>query len=311
MRDYRMMVKAYEEAGGTPSIFKDPKTAHLVVNQSSVLGSRSTDGLTLAAREKEGGIDVDLRVDEGIRVANPVHLCFGILPKEGRQEIKLNALIKNGAETTILAHCVFPNPLKVQHIMDATYVLEDRAMLNYEEVHYHGLTGGIEVIPRTRIRVGKHASIRTTFTLVRGRVGRLDIDYQAEADENGIIEMVAKVYGHGEDEIRIRESGRLFGRGARGLIKSRIAVREMAQSEVISEIGASAPDARGHVDCVEVVQGEAKAKAVPLVSVLHENAQVTHEAAIGRVNQKELETLMSRGLKEEEAVELIIGGMLK
>jgi Fe-S cluster assembly scaffold protein SufB len=95
------------------------------------------------------------------------------------------------------------------------------------------------------------------------------------------------------------------------LIKSRIAVRERAESEVVSELEASAPNARGHVDCVEIVQGEAVAKAVPVVSVLHKNAQVTHEAAIGRVNQKELETLMARGLKEEEAVEVIIGGMLK
>ena len=74
---------------------------------------------------------------------------------------------------------------------------------------------------------------------------------------------------------------------------------------------ASAPNARGHVDCIEIVQDEAKAKAVPLVNVSHENAQVTHEAAIGRVNQKELETLMARGLKQEEAIDTIIGGMLK
>jgi Fe-S cluster assembly scaffold protein SufB len=72
-----------------------------------------------------------------------------------------------------------------------------------------------------------------------------------------------------------------------------------------------APDTRGHVDCVEVVQGNAKAKAVPLINVQNETAQVTHEAAIGRVNQKELETLMARGLKQEEAIDVIIGGMLK
>jgi Fe-S cluster assembly scaffold protein SufB len=311
MQDYQMMLKAYQKAGGTPDIFKDPRIAHLVVNQNNVLGSQSTDGLTLTAKEKERGIDVDLEVQEGIRIAHPVHLCFGVLPKEGRQEIRVNAFVKKGAEIRILAHCVFPNPIKVQHVMNALYTLEDRAVLTYEEVHYHGLTGGIEVIPQAKIKVGKDARIMTNFLLIKGRVGRLDIDYQAEADENGKIEMVAKVYGHGDDKIRVKESVRLFGEGARGLIKSRIAVRERAESEVVSELEASAPNARGHVDCVEIVQGEAVAKAVPVVSVLHKNAQVTHEAAIGRVNQKELETLMARGLKEEEAVEVIIGGMLK
>jgi Fe-S cluster assembly scaffold protein SufB len=38
---------------------------------------------------------------------------------------------------------------------------------------------------------------------------------------------------------------------------------------------------------------------------------VTHEAAIGTVNRKELETLMARGLSEKEAVDLIIRGMLQ
>ncbi|HPB48623.1 MAG TPA: SufD family Fe-S cluster assembly protein, partial [Exilispira sp.] len=40
-------------------------------------------------------------------------------------------------------------------------------------------------------------------------------------------------------------------------------------------------------------------------------AQVTHEAAIGSVDSKQLETLMSRGLSEDEAVDLIVSGLLK
>jgi len=139
----------------------------------------------------------------------------------------------------------------------------------------------------------------------------LNIDYQAEADDNGILEIAAKAHGYGEDEIRIKESGKLFGEGARGLIKSRVAVREKANSEVISELEASAPDAQGHIDCVEIVQGKAKAKAIPLISVLDGRARITHEAAIGKINRKKLETLMARGLKEEEASEIIIKGMLR
>lgn len=52
-------------------------------------------------------------------------------------------------------------------------------------------------------------------------------------------------------------------------------------------------------------------KNMPLVVVRDNRAQVTHEAAIGTVNRKELETLMSRGLTEEEAIDLIVRGMLQ
>jgi hypothetical protein len=73
---------------------------------------------------------------------------------------------------------------------------------------------------------------------------------------------------------------------------------------------ATAPYARGHVDCKEVVQDEAWAKAVPIVDVQNPKAHVTHEAAIGSVDNKQLETLMTRGLDEDEAADLIIDGLL-
>jgi len=73
----------------------------------------------------------------------------------------------------------------------------------------------------------------------------------------------------------------------------------------------NAPFARGHMDCTEIVRDQAIAKNMPLVIVRDDRAQVTHEAAIGTVNRKELETLMARGLSEEEAVDLIIRGMLQ
>ena len=52
------------------------------------------------------------------------------------------------------------------------------------------------------------------------------------------------------------------------------------------------------------------AKAVPIVEVNDPTAHVTHEAAIGSVDSKQLQTLLSRGLTEDEAVDLIIEGLL-
>lgn len=47
------------------------------------------------------------------------------------------------------------------------------------------------------------------------------------------------------------------------------------------------------------------------MKVFHPLARVTHEAAIGRLDQKELETLMPRGLSPQEAVEMIVSGLLR
>ena len=60
----------------------------------------------------------------------------------------------------------------------------------------------------------------------------------------------------------------------------------------------------------EIVKGNGIAVATPIVDVRDPKAHVTHEAAVGSVDKKQLETLMSRGLDEDEASELIIQGLL-
>jgi Fe-S cluster assembly scaffold protein SufB len=122
--------------------------------------------------------------------------------------------------------------------------------------------------------------------------------------------MVARLIGRGDDRVVIRETGRLVGEYARAALQSHIALRDSAQAEVFNTISATAPYARGHVDCKEIVQDEAVAKAVPIVEVSDPKAHVTHEAAIGSVDSKQLQTIMSRGLDEDAAVELIIEGLL-
>ncbi|MCM8795930.1 MAG: SufD family Fe-S cluster assembly protein [Candidatus Omnitrophica bacterium] len=195
--------------------------------------------------------------------------------------------------------------------MQAEIEVDDNAYYEYNEVHFHGEDGGIEVIPKARIKLGRNSHLITNFFLLKGRVGVFDLDYESEVLENSSLDMTAKIYGYGDDKIKIREAGRLIGKSSRGLIKSRIAVKDNAVSEIINELTASAPQARGHVDCVEIIQGNAQAKAIPIVNVTHEFAKITHEAAIGRIDKKQVETLMSRGLEEEKAIDIVVGGMLK
>jgi Fe-S cluster assembly scaffold protein SufB len=146
--------------------------------------------------------------------------------------------------------------------------------------------------------------------LVKGRVGLIDIDYETTCEADSTLEMTARVSGRDDDLIKIREVGHLQGDYARGALISKIAVRDNARAEVYNKLTASAAYARGHVDCKEIIQDNGIATAIPIVEVNHPKAHITHEAAIGSVDNKQLETLMSRGLSEDDAVELIIGGML-
>ncbi len=309
MSDYEKILRAYEESDGDPGIFKDSDSAHLVIHENSVIGAHPVEGLSLEPKQTENGVDIILEVADGKMIDRTVHLCFGVLPEEGLQEINLSAAIGKNAGIKLLAHCVFPNAARVRHVMNGEITVGDNSYYDYREIHFHGEKGGIEVIPRVKVDVGRKSSFRTSFDLIKGRVGKFDLSYDVEAAEESSIEMTAKIYGSGDDKIKLSETARLSGENSRGLIKSRVAVKDRAQTEIINEITASAAGALGHVDCVEIMQGNARARAVPIVEVRHEKAKITHEAAIGSVDSKKVETLMSRGVDEEEAVNIIIRGM--
>lgn len=309
-REFEAILQAYEQAGGDPNFLRSPRIASLVVSGNQVLGANEVAGVEMEAEQLPEGVRARVVVAPGTELEHPIHLCFGMIPSEGVQHIQSEFDIGAGARIKILAHCTFPNARNLEHLMDAHIQVGPQAHFTYTEAHYHGPHGGIRVVPRAEIVVEEGAQYLSTFSLVHGRVGTLDIDYVADVAERGVVEMVARAYGSGEDDITVREVVRLNGAEARGLAKTRIAVRERAHSRVFTTAEGNAPFARGHMDCTEIVRDEAIAENVPEVVVRDDEAQVTHEAAIGTVNRKELETLMARGLDEDAAIDVIIRGML-
>lgn len=311
MNDYEMMVDAYKDAGGE-DIFSDSDTAHMVLERDKVLGKHEVEGLEMEAKKiNDNVVDVKLRVKEGFKIKNPVHMCFGVLPKEGLQKIVMDVEIEKDAAIKVMSDCVFPNATKVKHVMEADIHLAPNSKYEYEENHFHGDTGGVEVIAKSDIVMEEDSEMFTLFTLRKGRVGKIDFDYEADLDSNARIEMLTRISGYQDDEVKIREAAHLNGNNARGLLDSKIAMVDDARAEVYNELTASAPDAKGHVDCTEIIKDNAIARAIPIVEVKHPEAKVTHEAAIGSVDSDQLQTLMARGLDEEEASDIIIQGLLK
>jgi uncharacterized protein len=311
VREYEAMLEALKQAGGDPNAITSGKFATLVVSANKVLAKSELPGIHFEAEEIPTGIRARIVVEPVVKISQPVHLCFGMLAQEGIQEIIARYEIGEDAQVAFLAHCTFPNAQKLRHLMEAEIYVGARARMSYTESHYHGLFGGIEVRPHAKVVVGEGGRFMNNFNLIHGRVGQLEIDYEVDVGKEGVAELVAKVYGLDDDKISVKEFVRLNGEGARGLTKTRVAVRGRAVSEVFTTMEGNASYARGHMDCTEIVRDQAIAKNMPLVIVRDDRAQVTHEAAIGTVNRKELETLMARGLSEEEAVDLIIRGMLQ
>jgi Fe-S cluster assembly scaffold protein SufB len=297
--------------GAAPSVLDDSRIAHVVVHGHHILSHRTVPGLRVDLEETPDAIIGQLIVEAGAQIAQPIHMCFGLAHPTGVQQIKIDVRILEEAQARVLSHCLFPFAKAAKHRMQAVMEIGPRASLTYTEGHYHGPHGGMQVLPHATIKIGKDARYFSDFSLLSGSVGNLDIDYLVEVEEAGIAELSAKIFAHKTDHIALKEAVMLRGERSRGLIKTRVVLEDRAQAKIVGITEAYAKGARGHVDCMEVVQDQARASAIPIVRVFHPEAKVTHEAAIGSVDKKELETLMARGLGPEQAVELIVSGILR
>lgn len=68
---------------------------------------------------------------------------------------------------------------------------------------------------------------------------------------------------------------------------------------------------RAHVQCDSIIMGDAKISSIPEIDAQNSDAQLIHEAAIGKINNDQLLKLMTFGMTQDEAEEVIIQGFLK
>ena len=310
--EFKLLAAAYEASGEVPDTLKSTLHGLMVVSGNTLLGKNEVEGLSIDGQSMQDGVKARIVVKKGAILQNPVHLCFGVIPTEGVQRILADFVIEEGARAPFIAHCTFPNALKVTHLMEGTVTVGKRARMEYIETHYHGDKGGVEVLPTMKIDVGEEGSYTSTFKLIKGAAGFVRLDYAAHLSDMAVAELYAKIYGKGTDDIQVKESIYLDGEASRGLAKSRIVVSERAKTEVLGEIIGTGKNSRGHVDCTEIAQSnEAAASAIPRLYVVEESAKLTHEAAIGNLDRRQMQTLMARGLSEREAADVIITGILR
>ena len=95
--------------------------------------------------------------------------------------------------------------------------------------------------------------------------------------------------------------------------KGRVISRSVAQdesSQVFRPCVVGNAKCFGHVQCDSIIMGQAKISSVPEIAANDTEAQLIHEAAIGKIAGDQLLKLETLGLTEEEAEDRILGGIL-
>jgi Fe-S cluster assembly scaffold protein SufB len=73
----------------------------------------------------------------------------------------------------------------------------------------------------------------------------------------------------------------------------------------------SAPDIKAHLECRGLILGEGgRIYAIPELEGSVEGVDMSHEAAVGKIAEEEVQYLSARGLSSDEAVAMIVRGFL-
>jgi len=67
---------------------------------------------------------------------------------------------------------------------------------------------------------------------------------------------------------------------------------------------------KAHLECKGLILKDGIMHAVPELDARVPGVEMSHEAAVGRIDRREIEYLQSRGLDEDEAISTIVRGFL-
>ena len=133
---------------------------------------------------------------------------------------------------------------------------------------------------------------------------------KGELEENTSLVITEKILTHGTQQAKTIFDVKLNGKGASTKVTSRSVATEESMQEFVSKVYGNA-ECFGHVECDAIIKDKAKVISTPEIIANCVDANLIHEAAIGKIAGDQLKKLMTLGLNEKEAEEAIINGFLK
>jgi hypothetical protein len=308
VKEYEALVEIYKKEGLDTSLFGD-RIAAIIISGDRIIGLNNVEGVEIVGEEIENGVKAEVRIADGTELPFPIHLCTGFLKDEGYQRVIFDITIGKNSKVKFLSHCIFPYAKDFTHEAYAKIRIGEGSSVVYEDEHVHG--EGVKMFSKTEVEVGKRGRYTGKFSLTKHRAKDLKLEMTAELDDYAVTELVSKIKAVKDDSVEVKEVAYLKGSHAKANLKTTVIAFDDARANVINEAYGLGDYTKGHVECHEIVKGNADVQTIPLLRVKNDKAELTHEASIGRINEAQLMQLMAKGLTEEEAAELIIKGLLR
>ncbi len=247
---------------------------------------------------------------KGQKTVFPLQSCLFIdLP--GLKQVVHNIIIaEEGSELDIITGCtVHKTAKKALHLGVSEFYVQKDARVSFTMVH--NWSDSTNVRPRTGIVLEDNAKF-SNFYIVMSAVKNLQTNpFIQLKGKNSSYYGQTLIYAKGDSLFDTGATAHLIGEGSKAEIISRVLAVDNAHVKARGKIIGDGRDVSGHIDCSALILSQtSRIDSIPEIQALNPEVSLTHEASVGKISQEHVEYLMSRGLTEEESVNLIVSGFL-
>jgi Fe-S cluster assembly protein SufB len=247
---------------------------------------------------------------KGQKSVFPLQSCLFIdLP--GFKQVVHNIIIaEEGSQLDLITGCTVHKGIKkALHLGVSEFFVKKDAIVSFTMVH--NWKESTHVRPRTGIILEENAKF-SNFYVVMSAVKSLQTNPQIYLrGKNSAYFGQTLIYGKKNSLFDTGATAFLQGEGSSAEIISRVIAVDGTYIKARGKIVGEAKNVTGHIDCSAILLSkDARVDSIPEIDAKNPDVTLTHEASVGKISSDHIEYLMSRGLTENEATELIIRGFL-
>lgn len=270
----------------------------------------TTPNINIIPKKDKPGIDIYIRA--GTR-GEDVHIPVVITESGISDTVYNDFYVGKNADVVINAGCGIHNDgcNDTHHNGIHRFFLSEGAKVKYVEKHYgEGSGDGKRVLdPVTEVTLGPGSSMEMETTQIKG-VDSTVRKTEAKLEENTSLVITEKIMTHGEQLAETNFIVDLDGPGSSVQVTSRSVATENSLQKFVSEINGNS-ECFGHVECDAIIKDHGRVISTPAITANSVDANLVHEAAIGKIAGEQIIKLRTLGLTEEQAEAEIINGFLK
>ena len=251
-----------------------------------------------------------IRSKPNTREMFPVQACMFISDQDVIQTTHNIIIAEENSELHIITGCATGEDVSsALHVGVSELFVRPGAKITFTMIH--NWAEQVEVRPRTGIRVEDNGTFINNYILTSPVHSLQSYPTAHCVGKNSRALFQTVLNGQKESYVDSGARGILSGDGASTEVISRAVSNDSSKIYARGHLAGNRPNVKGHLECNGLVlSDDSTIYAVPELEANSSGLELSHEAAVGKIDEDEIYYLTSRGLTEDEAAAMIVRGFL-